>query len=471
MPEVELPDVVLRPVVLRPASSLAPARPAPPPYPAQPSYEAEPSYRQQPGYGSADSGGASGSSDVRPVGPPSVYQPQPQPQGQAPWSPPDYAGRAPGRGFGGWAHRRVLARTSLRVRWPVLVVLVAAGWSVGWLTTVLAGPSGLYRYRWVLVVGALGGLAAAAGLGMLVLPGFAARAGRSVAGALRRAVRRVRSRGGSGGPEAGGLSVLVPTAPDWPITPAPGPTPARPAVQAPAPPPVRPTVSAPAPRVRQAVSAPALPPEWRAGPAPPPVVPVRPVRAELGERISLGTRSRRLTAESVLPDEALRGWVAEQAHLHDYDLVRIVCAFRPQAGERFVWARLVARLTGAPGDPPAVVASMLPTSEQTVASRRRVVRLGANLRLLEAGTETESSSSVSYPRLTAVGTLRSTAEWHLHSPTLLFGEREFLLVVERPAGSPVTCVFDVHARIEWGRDGGGDYTAELPPEMRQLVLS
>jgi hypothetical protein len=302
---------------------------------------------------------------------------------------------------------------------PFLVVF-ALGCGVGSLIGGLSGSAGPRRAALVLAA-----VAAGAGLGLMVLLLAAPGARRLAAVGGRRAVRRVRSRGGRGGPESGVLSV----------------------------------VAAP-PAAASAVFA----------PAPPAVVPVRFARAELGERVSLGARSRRLTAQSVLPDDALRAWLAEQSGAHEYDLVRIVCAFRPQAGERFAWGRLVVRLTGPPGSPPAVVVSMLPVSAQAVANRRRTVRLGANLKLVEAGTETESSSSVARPQLTAFGTLQSTAEWHLHSPALLFGEREFLLVVERPARGRVTCAFDVHVRIEWGRDGG-DYTAELPPDVRQLVLS
>jgi hypothetical protein len=315
-----------------------------------------------------------------------------------------------------------LARARFSVRWPVLVLLglcIAAGYAGGALITSVAG-AGIRR---LVIAVAVVGLAAAAAAGLAALRRTAPRARELpiVAGA---AVRRFRDRRARHGPRSGVLPVVAAGRPG--------------------------TVSSP--------------------PAPPAVVPVQALRAELGERISLGARSRRLTPESVLPDDALRAWTQEQSADREYDLVRIVCAFRPQAGERFLHARLAVRLTGPPGRPTPVVMSMLPRSEQAVANRRRVVRLGANLRLLEAGTETESSNPVTVPQLTALGTLQSTAEWHLHTPALLFGEREFLLVLERATGSQVTCTFDIHVRIEWGPGDAGDYSAQLPPDVRHLTI-
>jgi len=149
------------------------------------------------------------------------------------------------------------------------------------------------------------------------------------------------------------------------------------------------------------------------------------------------------------PDDAELGrWLKMRRPNYAYSLIRLVCSLVAEGdvdvGELEVKVRVEAK-SGT--DPQPQVISMLPKTSRADAQIKKTVKFGANLKLVEASHQAETSEPRGRLVLVAKGELQQTATWQLFPEAHLDEEKQFLLVVERPVAVPAVAIVDIVAKV------------------------
>jgi hypothetical protein len=143
-------------------------------------------------------------------------------------------------------------------------------------------------------------------------------------------------------------------------------------------------------------------------------------------------------------DPELAKWLKMRRPDYKYYLVRVVCSVDGRVDGLTVNVRLQSDTVAGPQ--PQVV-SMLPKTSRSDSRVKRTVKFGANLKLIEASREEESNESRGPTAMLARGELQQLATWTLTRAARLDEEKQFLLVVERPASVKASASIHVTATM------------------------
>jgi hypothetical protein len=154
------------------------------------------------------------------------------------------------------------------------------------------------------------------------------------------------------------------------------------------------------------------------------------------------------------PDDAELGrWLKMRRPNYAYSLIRLVCSLAAEGDVHIGELEVTVHVEAKSGtDPQPQVISMLPKTSRADAQIKKTVKFGANLKLVEASRQAETSEPGGRLVLVAKGELQQTATWQLFPEAHLEEEKQFLLVVERPVAAPAVAIVGVVAKIL--RDAG-----------------
>ena len=118
---------------------------------------------------------------------------------------------------------------------------------------------------------------------------------------------------------------------------------------------------------------------------------------------------------------------------HAYHLLRIVCYVDAAPDDHVDTLEVAVTLHPNSGTRQPQIFSMLPKTSRDDTRVKRTVRFGADLKLVAVSHEKEINASHARASIVARGELQQTAEWRLNRAAHLDEEKQFVLVVERPA--------------------------------------
>ena len=186
----------------------------------------------------------------------------------------------------------------------------------------------------------------------------------------------------------------------------------------------------------------------------------------LADLIALGgPTSIPITADDVADDGDAVAFVRARAQSFSFFLVHLACAFRPLDGEPFLTATVQLDLSRGDGvaSPAPIALSMKPDRLGEPVELSRSVKLGATLKILEAGAEQVVTTTYEDPFLEALNELRSDPCWQLHRTRHIDirGSQRFVMVVQAPLGSDARGSVTLSAEVKRKRFGIVSYAAAL----------
>ena len=206
----------------------------------------------------------------------------------------------------------------------------------------------------------------------------------------------------------------------------------------------------------------------------PPLAPVHAAGPDklLADRVLVGVRARPVNSDVLESDRPLQGWLESESG-SVFDLIRVVCCFRPGQGELIRTGQV---LVNVDPDPPAahgpLIWSLWPRLVTAGGTLTKTMSVGANLKFLDAATSVESTGPSQRLSVRGMGELQRQARWDLVGSPVegLVGDHQFLLIVQRPAGTAAVCRVRVAVELRW-RGVTSRYSATLPPESSSVRLA
>jgi hypothetical protein len=172
-----------------------------------------------------------------------------------------------------------------------------------------------------------------------------------------------------------------------------------------------------------------------------------------------------VTAGDLTEDEEAAVFVRARESSFSFHLVHLACAFRPTDDEPFLTATVRMQLSRGDGasSPLPIALSIKPLRLGEPVEISRSVRLGASLKIFDAGAEKAETRTFDDLFLEGLNELRPDPSWELRRTrhTQIRGSQRFVLVVQSPKGCRGRGVVEVSATVKRKRFGPLSYVASL----------